>query len=182
MNLSDEQLVIKYLENEDDESALEVLVGRYIDDIHRFITSYVHDYNDAEDITQEVFVRVWKNLIKFNPDKKFKSWIFTIAKNASLDYLKKNRVIPFTQFNKGENANPVEESFIDQLASPLKLAEYSEVKQAVGRLSRHEQKLAELRYYKQNTYREIAQKLKMPLNTAKSQCRRVLGKLRGILR
>ena len=87
MPKKEEQLVRDYLKG--DENSLEILIGQYLKPIYSFIYRYVGNASEAEDITQEVFVRVWKNLKKFDQNKKFKTWIFGIAKNASIDWLRK---------------------------------------------------------------------------------------------
>ncbi len=89
---TDEQLVTNYLKG--DEESLEILIKRYLRPIYSFTFRFVGDSEIVEDITQEVFVKVWRNLKKFDKNKKFKTWIFTIAKNACLDWQKKKKTLP----------------------------------------------------------------------------------------
>ncbi len=92
---SDENLVTDYLKG--DKKALEILIGRYLKPIYNFLYRYTGDVAEAEDITQEAFVRAWKNIRKFDRNKKFKTWIFGIAKNAAIDFLRKKKPILFSR-------------------------------------------------------------------------------------
>ena len=86
-SFSDEQLIRRYLEN-NDEQALEDLIRRYLPFIFSFACNYINNQDDAADVTQEVFVKAWKNLKRFNPRKAlFRAWIFTIAKRLSLIHI-----------------------------------------------------------------------------------------------
>ena len=96
MNITDEQLVAQYLKG--DEKSLELLIQKYLNPIYSFVLQYTKERDEAEDLTQEVFVKVWKNINKFKSEYKFKTWLFTIAKNTSLDFLKKKKVVS-TQLN-----------------------------------------------------------------------------------
>ncbi|MCX6789783.1 MAG: sigma-70 family RNA polymerase sigma factor, partial [Candidatus Gribaldobacteria bacterium] len=92
--LSDNEIVKRHLKG--DEEALEFLVRRYLKPIYSFVCRNVGDADVAEDITQETFVKMWKNLKKFDQQKNFKSWLFTIAKNSSIDFLRKKKVTPLS--------------------------------------------------------------------------------------
>ena len=77
--------------------AFAVIVERYVSSIYKFSYRYVRNGPDAEYIAQETFLRAWKSLKKFDQSKNFKTWIFAIAKNASLDLLKKKKPMPFSR-------------------------------------------------------------------------------------
>ncbi len=83
---TDEQLAAKYLKKHE-EQALEDLIKRYLPIIYGYVRNYTGSEDNASDITQEVFVKVWKNIRKFNQSKSFKTWIFTIAKRTAIDWL-----------------------------------------------------------------------------------------------
>ena len=89
--ISDEQLVAGYLKG--NEKLLKILIQRYLKPIFSFAYRYTRSTQDAEDIAQEVFVKVWRNLKKFDQEKSFKTWIFTIAKNTSIDFLRKKKAV-----------------------------------------------------------------------------------------
>ncbi len=188
MTKKDEQLVRDYLGG--DENSLEILIGQYLRPIYSFVYRYVGNTSEAEDITQEVFVRVWKNLKKFdlNRQKKnsalyrseasgagFKTWIFTIAKNSSIDFLRRKKTIPF----------PLNEEF---LASKSNFIEGIEQKNAIKKIhnalqefSPNYRALILLKNESNLTFREIANDLNEPLNTIKSRYRRALIALKQIV-
>ena len=102
---------------------------------------------DAEDITQEVFVKVWKNIKKFDQSKSFKPWIFQIAKNTSIDFLRKKKSIPFSRFENEKGQNVLADNIV---AKPLNLIENLSDKKilaaAMQNLTDKEQKIINLRH------------------------------------
>jgi len=75
--------------------------------IYNFSRRYAGDPDNASDITQEAFVKVWKNLKKFNISKNFRVWLFAIAKNTALDWIKKKKTLPLSLLNENEEVeNP----------------------------------------------------------------------------
>ena len=72
-------------------SAFRVLVEEYQGFAYQLASRYVHDEDEAEDITQEAFVRIWKNLAKYNSEFRFSTWLGKIVTNLSIDHLKSGR-------------------------------------------------------------------------------------------
>lgn len=183
MNLSDQQLIADYLNG--DEESLEFLIQNYIKPIYSFAYRYVGNVSDADDVTQEVFVKVWRNLKKFDQRKSFKTWIFAIAKNTALDHLKKRKAIPLSEFENNEGKNMLTETLADPSPLPDELLERVGMVQmltsAMGQLSPKYRMVLFLRYNDHFTFREIAESLEEPLDTVKSRHRRALIKLKGLL-
>jgi RNA polymerase sigma-70 factor (ECF subfamily) len=176
---SDKQLVEDYLHG--DEESLEILIKKYIRPIYGFVYSYIGDpfcAGDAEDITQDVFVKVWRNLKKFNSSKSFRTWIFSIAKNATIDWLKSKRTVPFSAFENAEGQNPFLETLEDKYPLADAVFEKATVAQiiqsAVNKLLPKYQAVLSFYYNDDLNFREIAQKTGEPLNTVKSRHRRAL--------
>jgi RNA polymerase sigma-70 factor (ECF subfamily) len=90
MKIHDEKLVEAYLKG--DKRALEILIKRYLKAIYNFAYKYVGK-EEAEDVTQEVFLKMWRNLKKFKKEKNFQSWLWTIARNTCFDFLRKKKKI-----------------------------------------------------------------------------------------
>lgn len=182
-NISDQTLIRKYLQG--DEQSLEILIGQYLKPIYSFVSRYVGNGQEAEDVTQEVFVRVWRNLKKFDQEKSFKTWIFSIAKNASLDHLKKKRAIPFSEFDQEDGKNVIIDTLADPSPLPLALLERADMAKmlnvAMEKLSPQYRMVLFLRYNDHFNFREIAESMKEPLHTIKSRHRRALIKLKEIL-
>jgi len=180
---SDQKLIANYLAG--DEKSLEVLINRYLKPIYSFVYRYVGNGEVAEDVTQEVFVKVWRNLKKFDQNKSFKTWIFHIAKNTSFDFLKKKKAIPFSEFENEEGENKLIETLVDPTPLPSKLLERAGIEEmlnaAVNQLAPKYRTVLFLRYNDYFTFREIAEVFGEPLNTVKSRYRRALIILKRLL-
>jgi len=192
---SDKQLIADYLKG--DEKSLEILIRQYLKPIYGFVYRYVGNSGDAEDITQDIFIKVWRNLKRFDKKKKFKTWVFSIAKNTSIDWLRKSRsasggkkAIPFSNFfAQGGSAfggeNPFIRTLIDPAPLPDELSERRSVAQilqsAIEKLLPKYRLVLSLRYSDNLNFREIAERLKEPLDTVKSRHRRALIILKKLL-
>ncbi|MDO8600803.1 MAG: sigma-70 family RNA polymerase sigma factor [bacterium] len=189
MNRLDQELIVNYLNG--DVESLEILIQRYLKPVYRFVYQYVGNVEDAEDITQEAFVKAWRNLQRFDRTKNFKTWIFAIAKNTAIDFLKKKKTIPFSAFSARNGENEAGEStFAETLADSLPLPDEMLVRRdarymlarAMEKLSYEYKMVILLRSMRELTFREIAESLGEPLHTVKSRYRRGLVLLKNILR
>ena len=181
---TDGELVISAIAG--DKVAFSILVERYVSPIYKFSYRYVRNGPDAEDVSQETFLRVWKNLEKFDQTKNFKTWIFTIAKNVSLDFLKKRKTVPFSVLGEEDDA-------VDAVLAPyVAIAETADIsfdrnvlKQdfdaALARLPERYRDVMALRYTDNLKFREIAERLHEPVDTVKSRHRRGLALLRDVI-
>jgi len=160
-------------------------VGGYA--VKRFVITAYDEENKqaAEDITQETFIKVWKKIKKYNPDKNFKTWLFTIARNTAIDWLRKKRNLVFSNFENNEGENYLENELVDPNPLPDKILTQTEDQEFVEKLL---QQLAPiyrevliLRYNNDLTFEEIAEILDKPLDTVKSQHRRALIILRKLI-
>ena len=180
---SDEKLVAEYLKG--DEKSLEILIKQYLKPTYSFVYRYLGNASDAEDITQEVFVRMWRNIKKFDQQKNFKTWIFSIAKNASIDFLRKKKTIPFSEFENEEGGNAIVDTLVDPAPLPDEIIERADMvhllTSALEKLSPKYRMVLFLRYNDHFTFREIAESLGEPLHTIKSRHRRALIALKEIL-
>jgi len=173
-------IIKEYLEG--NEAALETLIARYLKPVYGFAYRYAQNASDAEDITQEVFVRVWKNIKKFDENRNFKTWIFSIAKHAALDLLKKKRAFSFSQFETHDGENPLLETLADPLPLQDELSVQKSitevVERAIQQLSPRYRAVVISHFRDQFTFREIAESLNESLNTTKSRYRRALAILK----
>ena len=182
---TDEQLVRHYLKG--DEKSLEILISRYLKPIYNFAYHYVKNEKEAEDLTQEVFIKAWRNLRRFNRKKSFKIWLFHLAKNVCFDFLRKRKDLSFSELeSKKEDVDyRFEEEIIDSSPLPDELFEQKNLREilnsAIEQLSLKDQTILFLYYNDHFTLREIASSLDESLNTVKSRYRRALKKLRTIL-
>ena len=181
---TDQNLVLAAIAG--DKVSFSTLVERYVSPIYKFSYRYMRNGPDAEDVTQETFLRVWKNLKRFDQTKNFKTWIFTIAKNASLDLLKKKKMISFSQIGEEDDA-------VDAVLAPyVAIEETSETafdqnvlkedfNAALAKLPERYRDVMVLRYSDNLKFREIAERLHEPVDTVKSRHRRGLALLRDIV-
>ncbi len=171
-NRSDNKLITDYLKG--DEKSLEILIKQYLKPIYNFTYRYVNNSQDAEDITQDVFVKVWRNLKKFDRNKSFKTWIFHIAKNTCFDYFKKKKAVSFSELE------PVDPALLpDKIFEQITIKEI--LKTTIEKLLPKYRQVLLLRYNNDFTFQEISESTGKPLNTIKSQHRRALIKLKKLL-
>jgi len=176
---TDEDIVCRYLNGEDD--ALNFLIQRYIKSVYNFIYRYTKGSEAAEDITQDVFILVWKNIEKFDTSRSFKAWLFTIARNMSLNWIKKRKPLTFSDLETDvefDVADTSLESGEDTLDSLLL---HAQVKDAVKRLPPMYQNVISMKVDTGFTFEEMGEALGESVNTIKSKHRRAIRQLRQIL-
>jgi RNA polymerase sigma factor (sigma-70 family) len=158
----------------DDDKAFAKLLARYKDTIYFMLLKMVNNKSDAEDLTLEAFGKAFKSLHQYSPHYAFSTWLFKIASNNCIDFLRKKRgiLIPLEngqgslendQANKlkTKDPNPEEKLIRKQMAILLR--------KVVRRLKPRYQILVDLRYFKEYSYEEIAKELNLPLGTVKAQ-------------
>ena len=179
---TDEKLVENFLKG--DESALEMLIDRYLKSLYNFSLQLVGDGQVAEDIVQEVFVKAWKNLTSFDLNKKFSTWIYAIAKNTAYDYLKKKKTIPFSSFENEQGDNALENIEDCAMLHSHELLQRMDDAQAVRKylstLSPQAKTILLLHHEQGFSLVEIAQIMGAPANTTKSKYRRAISSLRNL--
>lgn len=180
---TDNELIADYFEG--DAQSLEILIRRHLGLVYRTAYRYIGNPHDAEDIAQETFMKMWRNLKKFDSAQEFKPWLFTIAKHAALDFLKKKKTVPFSKFENENGENLFADSLADYALLPDALSEKSDMARmlnaAVEKLSQKYRAVLRAYYNGDATFREIAWFSGEPLHTVKSRHRRALAALRRII-
>ncbi len=183
MEKKDEQLVSDYLDG--DENAFPVIVRRYLKSIYNFIYRLVGNVAEAEDITQSVFLRVWKNIKSFKREESFKTWIFSVARNAAIDWLRKKKNITFSDLERENDEEPTEDTLIDPALLPdellINFEDKRKLEKIINQLPLLYREVIFLHYNNDFTFEEIGKILNKPLNTVKSQHRRALIMLKKSL-
>jgi RNA polymerase sigma-70 factor, ECF subfamily len=181
MDYTEAQLVSQYLK-ERQEQFLEILFSRHLRAVHAFVLRYVGDQAVAEDITQEVFVKAWKNLKKFDLQKNFKTWLFSIARNTCIDYLRKKRTLVFSDFENDNQNNALTDTLIDPEPLPLEILQnrdfLAEFELALQKLPLASRVVILMHLNEDLAFKDIAETLKQPLDTIKSRYRRGLLAIR----
>jgi len=156
-----------------DEKAFARLLTRYKDAIYFMLLKMVNNRSDAEDLTLEAFGKAFKSLHQYSPTYAFSTWLFKIASNNCIDFLRKKKGVHVSIENKeeSENSDPIrlkskepdpEERLIRQQKAIL-------LRNVVRKLKPRYQILVELRYFREFSYEEIAKELDLPLGTVKAQ-------------
>ncbi len=144
----------------------EELVRRYHTGLIIHCENLVGDRDEAEDLSQEAFVRAYLRLEDFNPDKaRFSTWLYKIATNLAIDYLRKNK--------RRVNVEDIE--LFAEVTMPVFIEEEEkrEVRGAVSKLMPPEyRQVIEAYYWEGKSYQEIADTANVPLNTVRTWIRR----------
>ncbi len=180
---TDAELVVKYLKG--DSAALDSLIQRHFRQVFLFAKSYVKEDQQAEDITQEVFVKLWKNIKKFDLNKKFTTWLLQITKNTCIDYLRKTKKLVAAQTLDEDVMRDNLEKITDPAPLPEELLDSQgfadQLDSAIATLPESYALVVRLHLQQDLTFQEISEVLSQPLNTIKSRYRRALLGIRGNL-
>lgn len=177
--MDDNELML--LTRDGNKEAYEILMKRYISQAKAIACRYVHDVHAAEDIVQESFVDIYLQRFSFDCRYRFSAYLKGIIRNKAMNYLKKNRELPASCFCRQDEEPLLERELVDT-ATPeteyLKKADFSELLEAVQRLSEEERDLLYLYAAKECSYREIAQRLGLTVMQVKIKLFRARKKLR----
>ncbi len=161
-----------------DQQAFADLMKRYKKPVYHMILKMVRNVDDAEDLTIEAFAKAFKNLHRFKKDYTFSTWLFRIATNNAIDFIRKKRLetmslnTSFTD-DSGETVNiDVEDKNLTPDQETIKDQKIALVRMFVDKLPAKYQRLVKLRYFDELSYEEIAQELEAPLGTVKAQLHR----------
>ncbi|MBS1558216.1 MAG: sigma-70 family RNA polymerase sigma factor [Bacteroidetes bacterium] len=162
-----------------DDKAYAKLLQRYKRSVYHTILKMVRNVDDAEDLTMEAFSKAFRSLHRFKRDFTFSTWLFRIATNNTIDYIRKKKLNTLSIENMytdddgqsvgidvqdKENLNPQEEAIRAQKEELIQVF--------VNMLPGKYQRLVRLRYFNELSYEEIAQELDAPLGTVKAQLHR----------
>ncbi len=184
--LEDTALVNAYLDGET--RSFDVLVERYQTRLLNFVYRIVGDRERAEDLVQEVYVRVYRHLARFDRSKKFSTWIYTIASNLAKNELRnrsRNPLVLFTSMTKGweDEERPLE--FEDPTSRPDDLFRKRHVRElvesSVAQLPVHHREVFMLREIEGRSYEEIAEITHCNLGTVKSRLNRARNSFAEII-
>lgn len=169
--MDDKQLMI--LVQNGDEFAFRRLFDRYKRPILSYIKNLSLEWEVAEEITHEIFLKVYRKRESFDPQFQFSTWLWTIARNTSLDYLRKKKDILFDDiYHKGEDGS----SFIDDIGSDDKEIEATFIEQqdaevlarCLDKLIANQKEALMLRVYSELDYDQIALAMKISVSSVKS--------------
>ena len=180
--LSDESLACKCLEG--DILAFEELVNRYKRPVFSIVYRMIGQYQEAEDITQEVFINVYEKLYQFDSNKKFSPWIYRIATNASISALRKKKKVITLDFDEAYG-KAYEDYYTADSGNPQLMFEREELKfftdKAINELPENYRVVIMLRYQMDLNNQEIAEVLGVSKENIEVRVHRARKALRKIV-
>jgi RNA polymerase sigma-70 factor (ECF subfamily) len=163
---------------EKDQQAFATLMKRYKKAVYFMILKMIRDTDDAEDLTMEAFAKAFRNLHKFKKDYTFSTWLFRIATNNAIDFIRKKKLKTMSLNNTltDDGGNSVNIDVEDDDNNPqdefIRSQRIEMVRIFVDKLPAKYRKLVTLRYFDELSYDEIAEELDKPLGTVKAQLHR----------
>lgn len=178
-------ILVRRAVDEKDQQAYAALMSKYRDSIYYMLLKMVNNKDDAEDLTIEAFGKAFIRLHQYEPTYAFSTWLFRIASNNCIDFLRKKKM----QMMSIDGTDSDEGNVFD-LESPNRNPEQEAIKQQkkvimqeiVGKLKPQYKLLIEMRYFQEMSYEEISQELDIPLGTIKAQLHRARDILQGIMK
>lgn len=158
-----------------DQKAYATLMNNYRDSLYFMLLKMTNNSDDADDLTIEAFGKAFKKLEQYTPEYAFSTWLFRIASNNCIDFIRKKKKYTFSMNNSSngdegmELANIIPSDTLDPEECVMKKEKMGMIREVVEKLKPHYRQLIELRYFKEYSYEEIAAELDLPLGTVKAQ-------------
>lgn len=158
-----------------DNKAFESLLKKYRKSVYYMLLKMVKNADDAEDLTQEAFAKAFNSIEKFDSKYAFSTWLFRIATNNCIDFIRKKRVqtVSIDQPVEGDDGSNMRFDVKDENPDPNQKVQKKQrqhyLNMAIERLPEKYRVLVELRYFRELSYEEVAQELQIPLGTVKAQ-------------
>ncbi|MFN0157412.1 MAG: RNA polymerase sigma factor [Bacteroidota bacterium] len=156
-----------------DDKAYKLLMNKYHDAIFSFVYRMIHDREQVEDLTQEAFIKAFASLKSFNEEYAFSTWLYKIATNNSIDYIRKRKLQTFSidkpieskdseySFEISDDSYEADKEMISDQRSVL-------LNKAIATLPEKYRKVIQLRHVDEKSYEEIADELHLPIGTVKA--------------
>ncbi|NND95624.1 MAG: sigma-70 family RNA polymerase sigma factor [Flavobacteriales bacterium] len=170
----DYDLVQRAVANKDQQAYAE-LMGRYRDSIYFMLLKMVNNKDDADDLTIEAFGKAFSRLHQYTPNYAFSTWLFKIASNNAIDFIrkKKKKMLSLDNEYKNQDGDKLRFDVESDGRNPAEEAMYKQrvehMHAIVQKLKPRYRQLVELRYFKEYSYDEISKELELPLGTVKAQ-------------
>lgn len=165
--------------------AFDILVSRYQGKVTSLVYRYVNNSETALDLVQDIFFKIYRNLVHFKGDAKFSSWLYRVASNESIDHLRRKKV------RKEQSLDHIQDAGVDfaDLSTGSDTAQCYEtdqeriqVRKALAQLPMNLQTVVVMKVFQEMTFDEIAEVLQEPVSTVKSRLYKALSSLGGIMR
>ncbi|RUA31674.1 MAG: RNA polymerase subunit sigma-24 [Bacteroidetes bacterium] len=180
--------LIRLALDHNDRNAYASLMGNYRDSIYFMLLKMTNNKDDAEDLTIEAFGKAFKKLDQYTPNYAFSTWLFKIASNNCIDFIRKKRhhLISLDKEYQDEAGTELVQRVPSDVLDPeeelIKEQKIKIMRNVVDKIKPHYRILIELRYFQELSYEEIAEELNIPLGTVKAKLFRARDLLFNILR
>jgi len=156
-----------------DLKALEMIIDKYQEPLMRY-ANYLGAQHLDDDVVQDTFIKIYQNINSYDPSKQFSSWIYRIAHNTTISYLRKHKLtIPWEEYLDPlihyEPIDPIEQSFSKD-----------QVKQCLSNLKLHYRLPLALYYLEDKSYEEISEILRLPVSTVGARISRAKKQMREL--
>lgn len=187
VELTDEEIVNTYLQTRNSQDFAR-LVNRYERELYTFLRRFLADVQQAEDVFQATFLSVHLRIDQFEPGRRFRPWLYAIASNKAIDYMRRNRRHQAASLDAKLSCGDSEDSMINHLPGSFETPDEkamsnetsARVRAAVQELNEPTQQLIQLAFYQGMKYSDIAEVLQIPLGTVKSRVFTAIRKLNQI--
>jgi RNA polymerase sigma factor (sigma-70 family) len=190
-NLSDKgkrDLILVEKAKNGDQNAYAELMEKYRESVHYMLLKMVKNNDDAEDLTIEAFGKAFNRLEQYSPSYAFSTWLFKIASNNCIDFIRKKRVYVTSMDhlysnNDGESVGvEFDSGSLDPEEEIIKAQKIKMMRTVVNKLKPRYRELVEKRYFEELSYEEIAEQMDLPLGTVKAQLFRAREFLANIMK
>ena len=182
----DYALILRATEDSDQKAYAE-LMEKYRDSIFHLCRKMVFNDDDADDLTIETFGKAFQRLKQYTPAFAFSTWLFKIASNHCIDFIRKKRINALS-LDRGiatEEGDNIQFTVKDEAPDPIETLEKKQrvekMRLVVSELKPRYRRLVELRYFEEYSYDEIALELDLPLGTVKAQLYRARDILASVM-
>lgn len=179
--------LLKRIVETGDQLAFAEVMKRHHNSLYFVVLKLVNHPEDAEDLTIEIFAKVYENIDKYNHQNAFSTWLYRMATNHSIDFLRKKKASTYSLDNQpsseeGETYQiQIEDKSISIDQKMIINQKADMVKQAMARISPKYREILEHRYYDDLSYEEISERMELPIGTVKVHLNRAKSMLERIL-
>jgi len=180
MNTLDEKTLVSHLRTQSQrEAAFRTLISQYKERLYWHIRGVVLNHDDADDVLQNTFIKVFRNIEKFKGDSKLYTWMYRIATNESINFIKK----------RAKHQSISSEELRDRIVNSLESDAYFEgtqiqlsLQRAIAKLPQKQQLVFNMKYFEEHTYEELSEILETSVGALKSSYHIAVKKISNHLR
>lgn len=177
--MEDKELIEKFANEESRNYAFNLLVNKYQKRIYWHVRKMVYSHEDADDLTQDIFVKIWKGLPAFREDAQLFTWIYRIATNECLNFLKKQKRKAFFSFQDPDKN--LEQTLLASSDSPSGTTIEVKLQKALLKLPEKQRLVFNMKYFDDMKYEDISKILNISIGGLKANYHHAVKKLEDIL-